>query len=134
MIVLNLSCSDGHHFEGWFASADAFAEQSEHGLVVCPVCNGAEILRLPAAPRVRRFAAETAPIPRELQTMALELARLLADADDVGDQFPEEARRIHYQEVPERTIRGQATLYEARELLEEGIAVLPLPSKKIRLN
>jgi hypothetical protein len=134
MIVLNLSCSDGHLFEGWFASADAFAEQSEQGQVVCPVCNGAEILRLPAAPRVRRFAAETASVPRELQSMAQELARLIADADDVGDQFPEEARRIHYHEVPERTIRGQATLYEARELLEEGVAVLPLPGKKIRLT
>jgi hypothetical protein len=138
MIVLNLSCSGGHRFEGWFASADAFAAQSEQGQVACPVCNDAEIMRLPAAPRVRRFAAETAPVvaqqDRGLQAMAQDLARLIADADDVGDKFPEEARRIHYREVPERAIRGQATLHETHALLEEGIAVLPLPGKKDSLN
>jgi hypothetical protein len=138
MIVLNLSCSGGHHFEGWFASAAAFSEQSERGQVVCPVCNDAEILRLPAAPRVRRFAAAAAPgtvQPADsLQSIVQNLARLIADADDVGDHFPEEARRIHYREVPERTIRGKASLYETRELLEEGIAVLPLPGKKESLN
>jgi hypothetical protein len=145
MIVLNLSCSGGHLFEGWFASADAFTVQCGQGLVACPVCSIAEIQRLPAAPRIRRFTAEASPVPLQQagtqlpgtrQAMAQALARLAVDADDVGDRFPEEARRIHYQEVPERAIRGQATLHETRELLEEGIAVLPLPlpDKKDRLN
>jgi hypothetical protein len=138
MIVLNLACSGGHRFEGWFASADVFAAQSEQGHVACPVCNDAGIIRLPAAPRLRRFAAETAPVPAQqaagLRTMAQDLARLIADADDVGDRFPEEARRIHYREVPERAIRGHATLHETHALLEEGIAVLPLPGKKESLN
>jgi hypothetical protein len=150
MIVLNLSCSGGHRFEGWFASADVFTVQCGQGLVACPVCSVAEIQRLPAAPRIRRFAAEASPVPLQQagtqlpgtpqsstpQAITQALARLVADADDVGDRFPEEARRIHYQEVPERAIRGQATLHETRELLEEGIAVLPLPlpGKKDRLN
>jgi hypothetical protein len=144
MIVLNLTCSGGHHFEGWFASVDAFTEQSEAGLVVCPTCNNAEIMRLPVAPMVRRHAAEITPasLPRDSagrdlvqQTLVQQtLARLAADADDVGDRFAEEARRIHYHEIPERSIRGQASLHETHALLEEGIVVLPVPAKKDDLN
>jgi hypothetical protein len=140
MIVLNLSCSGGHHFEGWFASAESFTAQNEQGAVACPVCSDFAITRLPCAPRINRAAPATTrgaaevPPADAVRVMVEKLTRLAAAADDVGERFAEEARRIHYREVPERAIRGRATHDETRQLLEEGIAVLPIPVAKESLN
>jgi hypothetical protein len=128
MIVLNLVCSAGHRFEAWFASAGAFDDQAAAGLVACPHCQNADVSRLPSAPHVRRGVAAEASAPDIAAALAQSIAKISANAEDVGTRFPEEARRIHYDEVPKRTIRGQATLGETIELLEEGIAVLPIPS------
>ena len=134
MKVLNLCCAEGHGFEGWFASEDAFAAQSAGGQIACPLCGGTEISRLPSAPRlnVARHSAPAAEAaqgtPMTLQSQWLRAVRhVMSSTEDVGDRFAEEARRIHYGEVEERGIRGRATSEDAEALREEGIAVVALP-------
>jgi hypothetical protein len=135
MIVLNLLCDHGHHFEGWFASGDAFRSQSQRQLVHCPQCQTSSVSQLPSAPYVRRAGGETAPSKAPVHANALPvmaqfqqaLVSMARKAENVGEQFPEEARRIHYDEAPARTIRGVASSDETRDLIEEGIFVLPAP-------
>jgi hypothetical protein len=131
MIVLNLVCSAGHKFEGWFASVESFDAQVRDDLVNCPHCNSQRIDRLPVAPHLTRKISETSSSePASDLTGLVDLLDKLADAsEDVGSRFPEEARRIHYRGTAARSIRGQATLNETRELLEEGIPVIPVPRK-----
>jgi hypothetical protein len=136
MIVFELSCAEGHRFEGWFASAEDYARQDDSGLVACPLCGTSSVQRLPSA-RVRTTeasgpAARPAPAkpateaPKEV-TLASFIEQILANTEDVGRRFPEEARKIHYEEAPRRGIRGVATSDEARELADEGIPVVSLP-------
>jgi hypothetical protein len=140
MIVYELICADDHRFEGWFASAEAFDRQRESGLVACPVCSSAAVEKLPSA-RIRRGvqpAPEERPLAtpmpkqaplaqRATMTLASFVDHVLQNSEDVGARFPEEARKIHYEEAPRRGIRGIASREEAEALVEEGIAVLPLP-------
>ena len=130
MIVYELFCTEQHRFEGWFASADDYERQRGDALLTCPVCGDAGIEKLPAA-KIGGFAEE-APKRAESRTqvappLAAVLQKIMAQTEDVGRQFPEEARRIHYEEAPKRAIRGVATAEETAALLEEGIDVLPLP-------
>ncbi|AGU50685.1 hypothetical protein VAPA_1c36020 [Variovorax paradoxus B4] len=147
MKVLDLRCSHGHGFEGWFASNEAFETQLAAGLVECPVCADTRIVKLLSAPRLNlgnaKAPAEAAaaasssasPAPAKAQAPA-ELSpearwmravrEVLAKTEDVGDRFADEARRMHYGEAEERGIRGQATREQTEALLEEGIPVLPL--------
>lgn len=141
MIVLNLGCTHGHRFEGWFGSREAFDTQRANGLVQCAFCQSSDVSALPSGPYVHRSAtggpAEALPAQESLSVqtptpgMAEQLFKALSvmarQAENVGERFPEEARRIHYQEAESRTIRGVATRDETRELLEEGILVLPAP-------
>ncbi|GDY35342.1 DUF1178 family protein [Acidovorax sp. NB1] len=151
MKVLDLQCRQGHVFEGWFGSEDDFQGQKQRGLVQCPLCGDDHIekrlsaprlnlgARAPAAPEAATTpsalqgthsvaASEAAMLPPALQAAWLELARkVVANTEDVGSRFAQEARRMHHGEVEERAIRGQATPDEAVQLLEEGIAVMPLP-------
>lgn len=138
MIVLDLCCDSNHGFEGWFASAGAFEAQRAAGRVACPVCNSASIVRRPSAPYVQRGEKSGAPTqPQQavarlpaasMQAALLNLARsMMRGAENVGEAFPEEARKIHYGEAEERSIRGVASAGEAEALLEEGILVVPLP-------
>lgn len=133
MKVLNLQCSDGHRFEGWFASNEAFETQLADGLVECPVCAGKQISKGLSAPRLNLGAAKEAAAPalpaqaKEQQGRWLRAVReLMASTEDVGERFAHEARRIHYGEVEERGIRGQATREETAALAEEGIAVMQI--------
>ena len=137
MKVLNLQCTHGHGFEGWFASEDDFQGQLARGLVECPMCGDREVGKLPTAPRLNLGAKEPAKHEvmatpdASLQAEWLKLVRhVLAQTEDVGERFAEEARAIHYGESRERGIRGQASAEETRALLEEGIGVLPLPVPK----
>ena len=141
MKVLNLQCGQQHVFEGWFASEAAFQDQLQGGLVECPMCADTSVAKLPSAPRLNLGAAESMqPQPRQevaalpqakLQRAWMQMVRhVMANTEDVGAQFAEEARRIHYGEVGERAIRGQATPEETEALLDEGIGVLPLPIPK----
>lgn len=141
MKVLDLSCRHGHVFEGWFASEDDFQSQKGRGLVQCPLCGDAQIEKRLSAPRLNLGAAAPAPAApsapapsastpsrQALQAAWLRASReLIAKTEDVGARFAEEARRMHQGEIEARGIRGQATLKEAAALLEEGIAIVPLP-------
>ena len=133
MIVYELACTNEHRFEGWFASADDYARQRETSLLRCPMCDDAAIERRPSANvqvgRALVPAAERkdAVVGGEADAMKL-LRRLIEQTHNVGAAFPEEARKIHYEEVPQRAIRGQATREEADALREEGIDFMALPS------
>lgn len=135
MIVLNLLCGNQHRFEGWFASNDDFSRQQATRQVNCPVCRADEVLRLPAAPRVRRYregnsqvaGSQPAQDVPPAESMAAVVRRLMAGSENVGDRFPEEARKIHYAEVAPRKIHGKTTPAQTLELLAEGVPVLPLP-------
>ncbi len=138
MKVLDLLCGQSHVFEGWFASEEDFLGQLGRGLVECPVCGDACVTKRLSAPRLSlgrtRIEAATSqelisPLGTEqaLQAAWMVMARrIVANTDDVGDRFAEEARKIHYGETRERGIRGQASRAETEALLEEGIAVMPL--------
>jgi len=142
MKVFNLQCSAHHVFEGWFGSEEDHARQVERGLLECPLCGDKTVHKLPSAPRLN-FGAAEAPAAQAktqkqelvaggeaqaLQAAYLQLARrVVAETEDVGERFADEARKIHYGETEERGIRGQASPEQARELIEEGIAVMPLP-------
>jgi hypothetical protein len=145
MKVLNLQCSHAHGFEGWFGSEDDFQDQLARGLVECPLCGDTGISKLPSAPRLNLGAGEPAAAPApaqgkqevmsapnaELQAAWMQLVKqVMTQTEDVGENFAEEARKIHYGESEERGIRGQASKEETQALLEEGINVLPLPIPK----
>ena len=151
MKVLDLQCNQGHVFEGWFASEDDFQQQVSSQLLSCPLCGDASVAKLPSAPRLNLGATSAASAPAEgaqspvgqpagdaapgtaLSPASMQAAwmqmvrRVMANTEDVGERFAEEARRIHYGEADERGIRGQATQKETEALLDEGIAVVPLP-------
>ena len=149
MIVFDLLCASGHRFEGWFGSAADFASQKDERLLSCPSCGSASVERVPSASRVNFGAAEPKPAPAKppqpqhaQQTADMQgkdpfaiaqmlysrmLDEMLTRSEDVGKEFPTEARKIFYQEAPARAIRGQATQEQHDELVEEGIPVLRLP-------
>jgi hypothetical protein len=134
MKVLNLRCGQQHAYEGWFASEEDFTSQQGRGIVACPLCGDTETVRLPSAPRLKvsRHAAEPGRADTgtevTLQSQWLRAVRqVIASTEDVGERFPEEARRIHYGEIEERGIRGRASREDADALREEGIEVMALP-------
>jgi len=134
MKVLNLRCARDHRFEGWFGSDDDFAEQGRRGLISCPLCDDKTITRLPSAPRLNVSTQRGEPqAPDEVARAQVQggwmraVRDLLMKTEDVGDRFPEEARRIHYGEVKERGIRGRATPEDAHALREEGIEIVSVP-------
>ena len=139
MIVYDLVCARQHRFEGWFASTEDYARQHDQTMIRCPVCDDAAIERRPSANvQVGRAAMPAgehqADTPTETETItsgeaeALKLMRrLVANAENVGRAFPEEARKIHYDEAPKRGIRGQASPEEAESLRDEGIDFMSLP-------
>ena len=137
MIRFALHCDQGHGFDAWFSSGASYDEQIEAGAIRCPTCGSADVRKSPMAPAVLRGKSEAGPkraaSPADTgrrQTFAFLKGlreHLKANADDVGTNFPEEARKIHYGEAKERNIYGEATLDEAKSLAEEGIPALPLP-------
>ncbi|WP_275784545.1 DUF1178 family protein [Pararhizobium gei] len=135
MIKYTLSCDTGHAFEGWFSSGADFDRQAELGLVSCPVCGSAAIGKELMAPSV-----STSRKRDESQVLMMDKARKEAigkirelvtaireNAVDVGEKFPEEARKIHYGEAEQRGLIGKASVDEVRSLLDEGIEIAPLP-------
>ena len=144
MIIFDLNCTHGHRFEGWFASAEEFDRQRDAALVACPVCDDVHVARLPSAQvRVPRAAArDNAPRAARRRGRDAPGARR-SDESHAGDPreaarsgprhrerrppLPEEARKIHYNEVAARPIRGQASRDEAQALSDEGIDFASLP-------
>lgn len=134
MIVYSLQCEGGHAFEGWFRDSRAFDEQAAEGKLVCPVCDARKVTKAPMAPAIASAASGVVggrSAPDEMRKMRQFMTGLRkyveSHADYVGPQFPEEARKIHYGEVEERQIYGEASLKDVRELLEEGVDIAPLP-------
>jgi hypothetical protein len=142
MIKFALVCDQDHSFESWFPDGGAYDVQARRGLIACPVCHSTRVSKAIMAPAIvsrqkaERRPQEAAPAPvallderqQRLRDMARHLRKeILANTDDVGAKFPEEARAIHDGDKPARSIRGQATAEEARALIEEGVGVLPMP-------
>ena len=132
MIRYALACEEGHGFEAWFRSADAYDEQAEANAIRCPACGSAQVKKAPMAPYVAKRRAETptpppAERPKPYAMLRKLRAELTANSDYVGPKFAEEARKIHFDEAPGRAIHGEATVEEAQELDEEGVPIFPLP-------
>ena len=148
MIRYTLNCDKGHTFESWFANSAAYDKQAKRSLIACPVCDSTKVEKAIMAPRLSRSeapdepakpAAAPPPAPsapvavmsppeRELRKKLKELREhIVKNADYVGPRFSEQARKIHYGETERRSIYGEATPEEAKELDEEGIAFAPLP-------
>jgi hypothetical protein len=136
MKIFDLLCGAGHRFEGWFASAEDYAGQKKRGLVACPTCGSQKVDRVPSATRFNTGAPQPAaprgeagqdPLAIAQKLYSRMLDELLTRSEDVGAAFPAEARRIHYQEAPARSIRGQASQEEHDALIDEGIPVARLP-------
>jgi hypothetical protein len=134
VIRYSLSCSAGHHFEGWFTDSAAFEAQKFKEEIVCPVCGSAVVDRALMAPAVAtsrgKEAVRLSNLPEQQETLAMlrKLRKHLTEnADYVGPKFAEEARRIHYNEAEKRGIYGEASTEEARALAEEGVEFHPLP-------
>jgi hypothetical protein len=154
MIVFDLLCSEGHRFEGWFGSAGDFASQRKRKLLSCPSCGSLKVARVPSATRANLGAAEPklpkAAPAQPVKTPDMEgkdpfavaqmlysrmLDDLLTKSEDVGKDFPAEARKIFYEQTPARAIRGQATQQEHDDLVDEGVPVTRLPVPPIgKLN
>ena len=151
MIRYSLACDSGHRFESWFHDSAAFDTLAGRGLVKCPNCASAAVAKTIMAPAVvaaRVPAGRSAPAKadsidvslldegrRELRSLIKAVReKVVAETQDVGPRFPEQARRMHDGDIPHRDIRGQATIDEARALLEDGIFILPLPSAPDELN
>jgi hypothetical protein len=151
MIRYSLRCERGHAFESWFQSSSAYETQEKRKLVNCPVCGSAKVERAIMAPQIvskkgrdSAVSAPAAPTPtdvttptstpllmaqeRELRTKLRELRdHIVKNADNVGERFPNEARKMHYGDIEHRPIYGEASPDEARALVEEGVEVSPLP-------
>ena len=148
MIRYALSCECGHAFESWFQSSSAYDSQIKRKLVNCPVCDSAKIEKAIMAPRITRKgrgktpASEPAAATEETSTSATlmmtqerELRAKLKElrdyvtknADNVGNRFPNEARKMHYGDIEHRAIYGEASVEEAQSLSDEGIDMMPLP-------
>jgi hypothetical protein len=149
MIRYNLRCERGHAFESWFQSSQAYETQEKRKLVNCPSCGSAKVERAIMAPQIvsKKSRDRTAPVPaaaadtavpsstplmmaqeRELRTKLRELRdHIVKNADNVGERFPNEARKMHYGDIEHRPIYGEASPEEARSLIDEGVEVSPLP-------
>ena len=150
MIRYNLHCERGHAFESWFQSSSAYDSQIKRKLVCCPSCGSAKVEKAIMAPQIGRKKQDPATVPqpeaastevsttaptplmmaqeRELRAKLKELRdHVVKNADNVGERFPNEARKMHYGDIEHRPIYGEASPDEARSLIEEGIEVTPLP-------
>jgi len=155
MIHYNLRCAKGHAFESWFQSSSAYEAQEKRKLVSCPVCGSTKVERAIMAPQIvskkgrDTMASESLPVPvpaaevvppssptpllmaqeAELRTKLKELRdHIVKNADNVGEKFPNEARKMHYGDIEHRPIYGEASPDEAKALIDEGVEVMPLPA------
>ena len=149
MIRYSLRCERGHGFESWFQSSSTYDSQVKRKLVTCPACGSAKVEKAIMAPQIasKRGRDSAAPAPaastdvtapastplmmaqeRELRAKLKELRdHIVNNADNVGERFPTEARKMHYGDIEHRPIYGEASPEEARSLIDEGVEVSPLP-------
>ena len=134
MIAYALRCHKGHEFDGWFRDSTAFDQQSRGGHLSCPSCNSIRVEKAVMAPSVSG-TKKRADAAAQMRQFATGLRKYVQEnADYVGPDFAKEARKIHYGETDERHIYGEATSQEARELIEEGVDVAPLPPDPDSVN
>ena len=130
MICYQLVCRKNHSFEGWFRDSAAYDMQAKKGLLSCPTCQSKSVSKAPMAPAVSKRASlgETAEQARAMREWVTQVrAHVEANSEYVGEKFPDVARAIHYGDAEQRIVHGEATLEAARDLIEEGIPVAPLP-------
>jgi len=143
MIVFDLRCTSGHVFEAWFASSTAYADQRDGGRVECPLCGDRQIEKAVMAPQIAakgnrkpdtpnlpppdRRSVDLVAIKAALEHLAQAQARMLEKSTWVGTGFADQARAMHDGDTPVAPIHGQASLAEAKALVEEGVPVAPLP-------
>lgn len=139
MIRYTLTCDQGHQFDSWFASADAFDTLQAASMVECTICGSKEVRKSVMAPRIGKTRPAPTPPAAALSTplstpaneaeVAIKALRekVEATSEDVGSNFASEARKIHEGEAPERSIYGEAKLQDAKALIEDGVPVMPLP-------
>jgi len=140
MIHYDLICEKGHPFDGWFRDSAAYDEQAARGLVTCTSCGSAKVEKQLMAPGIpaksnrkddaarKMVAGPVDPRLAMMMQMVREMRKHVEEnAEYVGDRFAEEARKIHYEETEHRGIYGEASPDDAKALIEEGIAVHPLP-------
>ena len=135
MIHYSLVCDKSHKFDGWFANAAAYDAQKGRGLVTCPICLTTAVDKALMSPAISRSASEKVSLsighPQHAQLRDAMLAlrnKVTSEADYVGDKFAEEARKIHFKEVDQRGIYGEATREEVAALVEDGVDFMPLPA------
>lgn len=135
MIKYSLTCDSAHPFEGWFSESADFDRQLQSGFLTCPVCGSGAISKSLMAPSVstarakekRQAVAMDVVKAEAMAKLKATVAEIKASSEDVGERFPEEARKIHYGEADARGIIGQASLTDVRDLLDEGIEIAPIP-------
>ena len=128
MIVFDLKCGGGHVFEAWFASGAAFDEQAAAGQVRCPLCDDAQVAKAVMAPRIpAKTNSRPADVKTAMRALAAAQAKALEGSEWVGNAFPDRARAMHAGDEAHAPIHGQASLAEAKALVDEGVAVAPLP-------
>lgn len=135
MIKFSLACEKDHGFDGWFLSSDDYEKQLKRGLVTCPQCNSPKVGKTLMAPSVstsRKIESMSVTSVNEAQRAVLAEMKKLRDkvvenSEDVGQKFPEEARKIHYGETEARAIYGEASRDDVESLLDEGVEIAPLP-------
>ena len=138
MIKYTLKCAEGHDFESWFDGAEAYEKLETAGLLSCAVCGNSEVSRALSAPQVSTARSKEGPLSKPMSTAEQAMAELRKhveeNTDDVGKDFAKEARKIADGDAPERAIRGEAKLEEAKALVEDGIPVAPLPWARKQQN
>jgi hypothetical protein len=131
VIVYSLKCIEDHVFEAWFKDSGAFDDQANEGKLTCPICLTHKVEKAPMAPALKGVVGEAKPTLEDMRKMRQFVSGLRKfvqeNAEYVGRSFPDEARKIHYGETEERHIYGEASVQEAKELIEEGVDVAPLP-------
>jgi hypothetical protein len=130
MIRYKLRCETGHEFEAWFGSISAFERQAAEAQVACVHCGSTKVERAPMAPALAKTGdgtgrkGEREALIEKMRALREDLTR---NAENVGEAFPEEARKMYFSEAPGKSIYGKASPAEAKALTEEGVPVLPLP-------
>jgi hypothetical protein len=134
VIRFSLHCDRAHEFEGWFRDNDDFDTQSKRGFVECPACGSHKVSKSLMAPAVstgrkrEKMALAATAEQKKLMAALKEMSQKVREnAENVGDKFADEARKIHFGETEARGIYGEATVEEARGLIEDGVEFMPLP-------
>ena len=130
MIKYSLRCSEGHNFEAWFSSSKAYEDQVQDSLVLCPLCDSREIKKNIMSPNIGKKGNKS-NINNDVKKIEVMMNKVRKHVEKnyeyVGEKFPEEARAMHYEEKESKDIYGESSIEEAKELIEEGIDIHPIP-------